>query len=106
MRTDQRIRRWVAGNAERIGWVHSQSRQHAYAALVPPDALARLTPEHQAGVWRVRMVGLPDQHVGIVAEQEGEVVGFALGQLTPVQVQSLPRFTSSRSGRAPEPARR
>lgn len=83
MRTDQRVRRWVAGDAERIGWVHSQSRQHAYAVLVPPDALARVTPEQQASVWRVRMAGLPDQHVGIVVEQEGEVVGFALGQFDP-----------------------
>lgn len=33
------MRRWVAGDVERVGWVHSRSRQQAYAGLVPDDAL-------------------------------------------------------------------
>jgi len=80
MPRNQSVRRWVAGDVERIGWVHSQSRQQAYAGLVPPDALARVTPEQQASVWRARLASLPEQHAGVVVEHDGEVVGFALGQ--------------------------
>lgn len=80
MPRSQTVRRWVAADVERIGWVHSRSRQEAYAGLVPADALARVTPEQQAGFWRARLAGLPEQHAGVVVEHEGEVVGFALGQ--------------------------
>ncbi len=74
------MRRWVNADVERIGWLHSCSRQGAYAGLVPADALARVTPEQQAGVWRARLASLPEQHAGVVVEHEGETVGFALGQ--------------------------
>lgn len=74
------MRRWVAVDVERIGWIHSLSRQQAYAGLVPADALARVTPERQAYVWRERLADLPEQHAGVVVECDGEVVGFALGQ--------------------------
>ena len=75
------VRRWVAADIERIGWVHSRSRQEAYAGLVPADALARVTPEKQAEVWRTRSASLTAQHAAFVVEREGEVIGFALGQV-------------------------
>lgn len=80
MSRSQTVRRWVVADIERIGWVHSRSRREAYAGLVPADALARVTPEQQVGVWTARMASLPEQHVGVVVEHEGEVVGFALAQ--------------------------
>lgn len=63
--------------------MHSRSRQEAYAGLVPADALARVTPEQQAMVWRERLAGLPEQHAGLVVEHDAVVVGFALAQLSP-----------------------
>jgi ribosomal protein S18 acetylase RimI-like enzyme len=75
------VRRWTSADLERIGWVHSCSRQEAYAALVPADALARVTPEQQARVWRDRFANLPEQHAALVVEHEDVVVGFALAQL-------------------------
>lgn len=71
----------MPADLERIGWVHSRSRQEAYAALLPADALARVTPEQQARVWRARFASLPEQHAALVVEHEGVVVGFALAQL-------------------------
>ena len=68
---------------DQIGWVHSRSRQEAYAGLVPADALARVTPEQQALVWRARLACLPEPHAGLVVEHDGVVVGFALAQLVP-----------------------
>lgn len=96
----------MVDDIERIGWVHSRSRQAAYAGLVPPDALARVTPEQQANAWRVRLASLPEQHAGVVVEHEGEVVGFALGQfqaesgaeLTAIHV--LPERQGTGAGRA------
>jgi len=75
------VRPWVANDVEQIGWLHSHSRRQAYAGLVPIEALARVTPTEQAGVWRARMARLPQRHVALVIEQAGEVIGFALGQL-------------------------
>ena len=80
MSRGQRVRRWVPADLERIGLVHSRSRQDAYASLVPAEALARVTPEQQVRVWTARLSTPPEQHAAIVVEHEGEVVGFALAQ--------------------------
>lgn len=71
---------WVADDVERVGWVHSRSRRQAYAGLVPDEALARVTPAEQVGVWRARIARLPERHVALVITQAGGVIGFALGQ--------------------------
>lgn len=80
MSRGQTVRRWLAADIERIGLVHSRSRQEAYAGLVPADALALVTPEQQAVVWRARLAALPEWHAAVVVEHQGEVVGFALAQ--------------------------
>src|SRR3954452_23993 len=77
----QRVRRWVPADLERIGLVHSRSRQDAYASLVPAEALARVTPEQQVRVWTARLSTLPEQHAAVVVEREADVVGFAVAQL-------------------------
>lgn len=79
----QTVRRWMSTDLEQIGWVHSRSRQDAYARLVPAEALARVTPEQQATVWRTRFSRLPEQHAAFVVEHDGVVVGFALAQFVP-----------------------
>ncbi|MDT0275246.1 GNAT family N-acetyltransferase [Blastococcus goldschmidtiae] len=77
------VRSWAPADLEQIGWVHSRSRQEAYAGLVPADALARVTPERQVIVWKARLADLPERHAGLVVEHSGIVVGFALAQLDP-----------------------
>ena len=74
------VRRWAAADLERVGCVHSRSRQEAYAGLVPAEALARVTPDQQAMMWRARLASLPEQHAAVVVAHEGEVVGFAVAQ--------------------------
>lgn len=81
MQGTQTVRRWVPADLERIGLVHSRSRQAAYAALVPAEALARVTPEQQVRVWTARFASLPERHAALVVEHEGVVVGFALAEL-------------------------
>ena len=57
-----------------VGRVHALSRQAAYAGLVPAEALAQVTQETQVEVWRER---LRSGATLLVAERDGEVVGFA-----------------------------
>jgi GNAT superfamily N-acetyltransferase len=74
------IRPYVEADLDRIGWVHSHSRQSAYAGLVPEDVLATVTPQRQAEIWRLRLAGLPDPHALLVAEVDHLVVGFTHGK--------------------------
>ena len=83
------MRRWESTDAEQVGWVHSMSRRAAYAGLVPEEALARVTPEQQAMVWKTRFEQLPETHAAFVVEHDGAVVGFALAQLDPVSGAEL-----------------
>jgi GNAT superfamily N-acetyltransferase len=75
------IRAYDEDDLDRIGWVHSRSRQAAYAGLVPAEALAEVTPERQAMVWRTRIGAITDRHALFVAEIDGLVVGFTFGQV-------------------------
>ena len=77
------MRRWEPSDTESVGWVHSRSRRYAYAGLVPPDALANVTPERQAAVWTTRRGNLPEPHLAVVVEREKAVIGFALAQIDP-----------------------
>ena len=89
MSTIQTVRRWRVTDLARIGWVHSRSRQDAYARLVPAAALARATPEQQTVMWTARFARLPEQHAAFVVEHDGAVLGFALTQFNPVSGAEL-----------------
>ncbi len=77
------VRPYDERDLPRVGLIHSHSRQAAYVGLVPDEALAKVTPEQQVVTWGVRMATLPSPNVPVVVEVAGEVIGFALGQLTP-----------------------
>jgi ribosomal protein S18 acetylase RimI-like enzyme len=100
------VRRYDERDLRRIGLIHSRSRQAAYAGLVPPDALARVTPDEQVEVWRIRMATLPSPNAPLVVEIGGEVVGFAVGQLTPntgaelTAIHVLPEHRGTGAGKA------
>lgn len=87
--SDVHVRAWTEADLPTIGRVHATSRHHAYAALVDADALARVSPASQEAVWRSRWVemraaaahGRP--FVAVLAEQDGEVVGFAVAFVLP-----------------------
>ena len=103
---DMIVRRYDERDLTRIGLIHSRSRRAAYAGLVPPDALARITPEEQAEVWRARMATLPSPNAPVVVEVGGEVVGFAVGRLTPdtgaelTAIHVLPEHRGTGAGKA------
>lgn len=68
------VRRFDERDLLSVGWVHALSRRAAYDGLVPAEALARVTPQTQAEVWRER---LSSGATLFVAERDDEVVGFA-----------------------------
>ena len=63
-----------------VGALHAASRAAAYAGLVDAAALARVTPERQAAVWRDRLAQPHRRATLLVATtDQGEPVGFAHG---------------------------
>jgi ribosomal protein S18 acetylase RimI-like enzyme len=100
------VRPYDERDLERVGLIHSRSRQAAYTGLVPDEALARVTPEQQVEVWRERMARLPSPSAPLVAEVGGDVIGFALAQMTPetgaelVAIHVLPEHQGTGAGKA------
>jgi ribosomal protein S18 acetylase RimI-like enzyme len=66
------------GDADAIGRVHSESWRLTYAGLLSPRYLATLDVEVLAEKWRRRLGAPGDGGSLVVAEEAGEVVGFAL----------------------------
>jgi GNAT superfamily N-acetyltransferase len=88
-----------------VGRVHATSRRAAYAGLVPPAALARITPESQTAFWADRMAHARQPHALLVWEQDGVVCGFALGSAaggtgTLHALHLLPELHGSGAGQA------
>lgn len=61
--------------------MHAASRHAAYAGLVDPVALARVTPQTQTDVWRRRLADLRYPWSMFVVERpsDGQIAGFVLG---------------------------
>lgn len=72
------IRRATAEDAEAIARVHVASWRAAYAGIVPDEFLAALSVEERAAVWRDAVAPGRKSYL-VVAEDEGEVIGFAVG---------------------------
>jgi GNAT superfamily N-acetyltransferase len=73
------IRPARADDLKGVGRVHARSRSAAYAGLVPAEALARVTPDAQAAVWRERVAAAPSPAALLVAVHGAEVQGFTFG---------------------------
>jgi len=75
------IRQYRDNDVLQIGAVHAASRRAAYAELVAPDALARVTPQTQAEEWRRRLTDAPYPRSMLVVEhpEDHRVAGFVLG---------------------------
>ncbi len=72
------VREACPADAEAIGRVHSESWRLTYAGLVSPRYLATLDVEVLADKWRRRLRAPDGEGSLVVAEEAGEVIGFAL----------------------------
>jgi GNAT superfamily N-acetyltransferase len=68
------VRPATPADADAIARVHLRTWQGAYAHVFPPETLASISHERRAEHWR-RI--LPTAPATLVAEVDGEVVGFA-----------------------------
>lgn len=75
------IRPATMADAHAIATIHVQSWQHAYAEILPTDALAALSiPERED--MHQRNLAHPQGAHYLVAEREGAVIGFASWGIT------------------------
>src|SRR5437016_9139222 len=73
------IREAISGDAAGIAHVHVKSWQSTYAGIMPDALLADLSIPQRAARWERLLATLnPDQRV-FVAEESGQIVGFASG---------------------------
>ncbi|MGL4312589.1 MAG: GNAT family N-acetyltransferase [Sphingomonas sp.] len=75
MTGEVRIRRATPGDARRIGAVHVQAWQEAYAGLLPPNEVARWGATSRAAMWRRAIVSGTARGI-YVAEIDGVIIGF------------------------------
>lgn len=71
------IRAATPDDAESIAKVHVASWREAYSDVVPQDYLDRLDPTERAERWRTTLTSLNRGTSVWVAEEEGEILGFA-----------------------------
>lgn len=72
------IRPAVLADADAIARVHVDSWRTTYAGIVSAEFLANLSYERRAETWRNNLDGHHHSLI-VVAEREGEIVGFATG---------------------------
>lgn len=73
------LREATLEDAAGIGRVHVEGWQTTYRGLLPDAFLDGLTPENRAEFWRRPLTSRPKGWHMLVAEEEGEIVGFACG---------------------------
>ena len=73
---DVQIRQARSADAAEIARIHVEAWRDAYAALLPPEYLARLDPRIEAARWnRAASSRLENT---LVADADGEVAGYAI----------------------------
>jgi ribosomal protein S18 acetylase RimI-like enzyme len=70
------IRDAVAADAPRLAEIHAVAWRAAYRGLLSNEYLAGLTPTTRLDWWNSRLARVPPRWAILVAEDEGEVVGF------------------------------
>lgn len=71
------IRPAATADADQLGKVHVAAWQWAYRGLMPDDLLDSLRPQARARLWKRWLEDPADKFSAIVAEIDGEIVGFA-----------------------------
>ncbi|MDH6576669.1 GNAT family N-acetyltransferase [Kitasatospora sp. MAP5-34] len=75
------IRTGAAADAETVAALYAESRQAAYAGILPPEVLGDGLAEVSGEIWAIRLTadyGEPaDTPVLLIAEAGGELYGFA-----------------------------
>lgn len=73
------IRSAQVGDAKGIATVHVRSWQTTYAGIMPDEFLQNLSIEKRAAGWEQGLESPLEGAFNLVAEQDGQIVGFASG---------------------------
>ena len=76
------IRPFETSDLPALATLHAVSRRHAYADILPAEALARVTPEAMLEEWESLLAKKPARRL-IVADESGGMVGFCMTTLHP-----------------------
>ncbi|RFB14722.1 GNAT family N-acetyltransferase [Bacillus sp. HNG] len=71
-----KIRKAVLSDARGIAQVHVDSWRTTYSGIVPDVYLEKLSYESREKAWKSR---IPNGHVFVAENEQGEIVGFACG---------------------------
>ncbi|MEH7381008.1 GNAT family N-acetyltransferase [Bacillus sp. JJ1533] len=70
------IRKAILSDAKGIAKVHVDSWRTTYSRIVPDEYLEQLSYESREKMWKK---GIPNGHIFVAENDNGEVVGFACG---------------------------
>ncbi|MFS0821868.1 N-acetyltransferase family protein [Bacillus sp. 1P02SD] len=71
-----KIRKAVLSDARGIAHVHVDSWRTTYSGIVPDEFLQQLSYESREKMWKR---GIPNGHVFVAENEQGQIVGFACG---------------------------
>ncbi|WP_010676680.1 GNAT family N-acetyltransferase [Bacillus timonensis] len=71
-----KIRKAILCDAKGIAKVHVDSWKTTYSGIVPDEFLQQLSYEAKENMWKK---GIPNGHVFVGENEQGEIVGFACG---------------------------
>ncbi|MEH7387188.1 GNAT family N-acetyltransferase [Bacillus sp. JJ1521] len=71
-----KIRKAILSDAKGIANVHVDSWRTTYSGIVPEEFLQQLSYESREEMWKR---GIPNGHVFVAENENGEIVGFACG---------------------------
>jgi GNAT superfamily N-acetyltransferase len=72
------IRVYEPGDLEALGRLHALSRRHAYAGLLPPEAIERIDATEMTAGWVRRFATTDRTYAVLVAEVAGGLAGFCM----------------------------
>ena len=78
MESSPEVRQARRDDADGIARVQNRSWRAAYGHVFGAERLARLSDEQRASAWRARLADPAERTRVLVAEEHGEVVGFAM----------------------------
>jgi ribosomal protein S18 acetylase RimI-like enzyme len=72
------IRAYEPGDLDALGRLHALSRRHAYAELLPAEAIERIDATEMAAGWGRRFATTDRAYAVLIAEGAGELAGFCM----------------------------
>jgi L-amino acid N-acyltransferase YncA len=77
--TEVSVRPAELRDVDSIADIHVRAWEHYYTGILPDEVIKERTPEVRRRSWREKLSNLPPGEIVLVAEVDGDVVGFVGG---------------------------